>query len=328
MGADQESFKREGEAESAAVYRVLPKAQRLPAEPILTPRQGNKYWWEKRGTFNPGVALYRDKIILLYRAYDEFRISRLGLAKSRDGIHFRRYSLPVVDTDPTDMDERLGIEDPRITKIDGTYYIIHTAASYHRVGTVSDISGVMDYIPWRVRVAMHSTRDFKHFVHHDVILPEIPAKNGCLLPEKINGAFGLYYRQRNELKLSFTHDFVTWFDTQTITWPVPQEWQSGKFGLGSQPIICEQGYLLVYHAVDQLRHYRLGLMLLDRHDPTRLLWYSSSILEPEMLWEKEGYVPNVVYSCGAIVQKDELWIYYGAADCVTGRAILPLKGIL
>lgn len=325
MGSDQQSNDRE--QVGPAAYRILPKATRSPIEPVIAPRAGESYWWEKRGTFNPGVTMYNDKIVLLYRAYDEFRISRLGLATSEDGINFKRFDLPVIDTDPADTDERLGIEDPRITEIDGTYYIVHTVASYHSVGTVSDISGVMDYIPWRVRVAMHSTTDFKHFVHHDVILPEIPAKNGCLLPEKNNGVFALYYREHSDLKLSFTRDFMTWFDTQTIAWPAPQEWQLGKFGIGSQPIACREGYLLVYHAVDQTRHYRLGLMLLDRHDPTRLLWYSSPVLEPEMVWEKEGYVPNVVYCCGALRHNDELWIYYGAADYVTGRAVLPLKGI-
>ena len=327
MTSDPVSPEEKKQAKAGAAYRVLPKAQRMPDEPIITPRQGDQYWWEKKGTFNPGVAQYQNEIVLLYRAYDQFRISRFGLAKSDDGVHFTRYELPAIDTDPTDMDERLGIEDPRITEIDGTYYIIHTAAAYHAIGTVSDISGVMDYIPWRVRIAMHTTKDFKSFIRHDVILPEVPAKNGCLLPEKINGAFGLYYREHNQLKLSFTHDFMSWFDTQTITWPVPEVWQSNKVGISSQPIICEQGYLLVYHAVDQLAHYRLGLMLLDRRFPTRLKWYSSPILEPETLWEKEGFVPNVVYSCGALIKNDELWIYYGAADYVTGRAVLPIKEI-
>lgn len=308
-------------------YRELPQAKRSPEEPVLVPREGNDYWWEKKGTFNPGACMYQNKVILLYRAYDEFRISRFGIATSKDGIQFDRPDLPGIDTDPTDPDERLGIEDPRITEIEGTYYIVCTAASYHRVGTVSDVSGVMDHIPWRVRIGMYSTTDFQNYIRYDVILPDIPAKNGCLLPEKVNGAFALYYRQRHELKLSFTHDFVTWFDTQTIDWPTPKEWQENKFGLGSQPIACKEGYLLVYHAVDQLQHYRLGLMLIDRKDPSRLLWYSSSILEPEMQWEREGYIPNVVYSCGAVVRNEELWIYYGAADYVTGRAVMPLSSI-
>lgn len=309
-------------------FKELPKATRAPANPILEPRTDDAHWWERNGLFNAGVTEYKEQIILLYRAYDTFRISRLGLAHSKDGIHFTRYDHPAIDTDPQDPDERLGIEDPRVTKIDDTYYIVHTVASYHAIGAVSDISGVMDYVPWRVRIAMHSTKDFKKYIHHDVILPDLPAKNGCLLPEKVDGAFALYYRQHQEFKLSFTRDFQTWYGTQTIAWPAPRPWQEAKFGLGAPPLITAAGNLMVYHAVDKEGVYRIGLMMFDRKDPAHLLWYSGPILEPEMSYEKSGFIPNVVYACGAIIRNDELWIYYGAADRVIGRAILPLEAVL
>lgn len=309
--------------------RTLPPAQRSPAEPILTSRTGNEFWWESNGVFNPGVTEYNGKILLLYRAYDTFRISRFGLATSDDGVHFTQQHYPAIDLDPNDTDERLGIEDPRITKIDSTYYIVHTAASYHPVGHVSDVVGVMDYIPMRVRVAMHSTKDWKKFHHHDVLLLDIPAKNGCLLPEKIDGRFALYYREKTEvsdiLKIAFSTDLKSWKDTQTITWPPPDPWQAFKFGLGSQPIALPAGYLMVYHAVDADKVYRLGLMMMDRRDPTRILWQSNSILQPELPYERVGFIPNVVYSCGALIRNNELWIYYGAADHVIARAVLPLK---
>lgn len=308
--------------------RELPKAERQPNHPIIEPRQGNQHWWERNGTFNPGVAEYNNRVVLLYRAYDMFRLSRLGLAVSTDGVNFTCFDNPAIDTDPADTDERLGIEDPRVTKIDGTYYIVHTAASYHRVGTASDISGVMDYIPWRVRVAMHSTRDFKHYVHHDVILPNVPAKNGCLLPDKLNDHFALYYRQRQQLKLAFTNDFQRWFGIKTIVWPRSSTWQPVKIGIGSPPLLTQDGYLMIYHTTDEDMVYRLGLMLFDRLDPSRIVWYSTPILEPEMPYEREGYIPNVVYSCGALIRSGELWIYYGGADRVIGRAVLPLSGIV
>lgn len=303
-------------------------AVRSPANPILEPRTDDAHWWERNGVFNPGVTEYKGQVMLLYRAYDTFRISRLGLAHSKDGVHFTRYDHPAIDTNPQDPDERLGIEDPRVTKIDDTYYIVHTAASYHVIGTASDISGVMDFVPWRVRIAMHSTKDFKRYIHHDVILPDLPAKNGCLLPEKVNGAFVFYYRQHHQLKLSFTKDFVTWFGTEEIAWPTPEPWQKAKFGVGSPPVVTEAGNLMIYHGVDGAGVYRIGLMMFDRQDPARLLWYSDPILEPEMPYEKSGFIPNVVYACGAIIRDNELWIYYGAADRVIGRAILPLEPVL
>ncbi len=312
--------------------RILPLAQRSPEQPILSPRLDKEFWWESNGVFNPGVTEYKGKIVLLYRAYDAFRISRLGLAMSEDGVHFEQHPIPAIDTDPDDPDERLGIEDPRITKIDSTYYIVHTAASYHPIGHPSDVRGVMEFIPWRVRVAMHSTEDFDTFYHHDVLLLDIPAKNGCLLPEKIGDRFALYYRELSEgsdiLKIAFSHDLEVWEDTVTITWPSPDPWQAFKFGLGSQPIATPQGFLMVYHAVDVNQVYRLGLMMIDRQNPTRILWHSNPILEPEQPYERTGYVPNVVYSCGAVIRNNELWIYYGASDSVIGRAILPLDKIL
>lgn len=316
-------------------YRDLPQAHRDPEHPILEPRQDAQYWWETLGTFNPGVTEYNGKVILLYRAYDQFRISRFGLADSTDGIKFQTYDLPAVDTDPNDPYERLGIEDARITKIDDTYYILHTSASYHSVQQTSDVHGVMEHLPWRVRVGMRTTKDFKTFEKHGIILPDTPAKNACLLPEKIDGAFAVLYRQHQHhpdegeiLKLAFTHDFVTWHDTHTGIWPKPEKWQQGKFGLGSPPITTPHGFLMVYHAVDAQGAYRLGLMMLDRQDPCHIIWFSDPILEPTMSYEKEGFVPNVVYCCGALLRNQDLWIYYGAADRVTARAVLSLKDIL
>lgn len=318
------------------VYRDdIGQAHRAPGSPILEARQGEKFWWEENGVFNPGVAEYNSKVLLLYRAYDQFRISRFGLADGTDGINFQTYDLPAVDTDPDDPYERLGIEDARITKLDDTYYILHTSASYHAVHQTGDVHGIMEHLPWRVRVGMRTTKDFKDFKKHGIILPDTPAKNACLLPETIDGAYAVLYRQHQHdpdegeiLKLALTHDFVTWHDTRTGVWPKPVEWQQGKFGLGSQPISTPQGFLMVYHAVDAHNTYRLGLLLLDRKDPSHIIWFSSPILEPDLPYEKEGFVPNVVYSCGALLRGQELWIYYGAADHVIARAIMPLNNIL
>lgn len=316
---------------AAPQQKTMPPAERAPARPLITPRQGQEFWWESNGTFNPGVTEYKDNIILLYRAYDSFHISRLGLAHSRDGVTFTQYPHPAIDTDPADPHERLGIEDPRITKIGQTYYIVHTVSSYHRVGAKADVNGALDYIPWRVRIALHTTKDFKTYEHWNVILPDVPAKNGCLLPEKVDGRFALYYRELTEganvLKITFSTDLRTWQDTAVIAWPTPASWQAFKFGLGSPPIALPAGYLIVYHAVDEQQIYRLGLMMFDRRDPARILWHSNPILEPTAPYEQEGYVPNVVYCCGALLRDNELWIYYGAADKVIGRAILPLHTI-
>ncbi len=306
------------------------RAIRSPQEPIIIPRTDNVHWWERNGIFNAGATEYRDQVILIYRAYDDYRMSRLGIANSRDGVHFKLHDHPIIDTDPADEFERIGIEDPRVTQIEDTYYIVHTSASYKKIGEISDVS-VGDYIPWRVRTGMHSTKDFKSFTHHGVVLPDVPAKNASLLPEKIDDQFAMYYREFTPtgevLKISYTKDFSSWSNTKVIPWPAKEDWTGLKFGLGSQPIIIPEGYLIVSHGVDLKGTYRLGIMLFDRKDPSRLLLHTGPILEPEMLYEKEGFVPNVVYTCGALVCGDELWIYYGGADRVIGRAILHMKDI-
>jgi len=71
-------------------------AQRNPAHPIIIPRTSDQHWWERNGTFNPGVTEYQGKIVLLYRAYDDFRISRLGYAESEDGINFTLRDNPAI----------------------------------------------------------------------------------------------------------------------------------------------------------------------------------------------------------------------------------------
>ena len=311
----------------------LEGATREPEKPIIQPRAGGKFWWEKNGTFNPGVTQYKDSIILAYRAYDTSYVSRLGIANSRDGINFTQYDHPAIDTDPSDPYERIGIEDPRITKIGATYYIVHTAASYLRIDENLHKNGIGEDTPWRVRVAMHTTDDFKTYNHHGVILPDASAKNAALFPEKINNSFCLIYRewigQDSIIQISFTDNFQNWKNTKELHLPAKENpWMEFKWGIGSQPILTDKGFLIIYHGVDNERTYRLGLLMLDRKDPSQILWYTTPILEPIMPYEKVGYVPNVVYSCGAILRDKILWIYYGAADYVVGRAVMDVSKLI
>lgn len=309
------------------------RARRDPARPIIEPRAGDRYWWEKNGTFNPGVAEYEGKIVLLYRAYDDFHISRLGLAVSDDGLTFQRFDQPVIDTDPDDPHERLGIEDPRVTRVGDTYYILHTSASYHRVGEQVDPRSVMGYLPWRVRVGMHTTHNFQSFIHHGIIFPHIPAKNSCLLPERVDGRFAVYYREygatggQEVMKLAFTNDFSEWFDITPVVLLRREVWQNYKIGFGAPPLLTPEGWLMVYHAMDEDKVYRLGLLLLDRKNPARVVGQIGPIMQPEMSYELNGFIPNVVYCCGALMRGDELWLYYGGGDRVIGRAIVDLRNL-
>jgi len=98
-------------------------------------------------------------------------------------------------------------------------------------------------------------------------------------------------------------------------------WEHQKIGLDAPPIRVPEGWLMLYHAVDANMIYRLGLVLLDGENPTRVLKRTDEpILQPEAEWEVEGDVKNVVFTCGAVLLGDDLWVYYGGADTVIGLA--------
>lgn len=308
---------------------TLLRVRRAEQNPILAPRAEAVHWWEQHGVFNAAAAEYEGKIVLLYRAVDPLMISRLGLAISEDGVSFERLDLPVVDADPNEPFERLGVEDPRMTRIGDTYYVVYTAASLHRLGEeVPDLAGISADIPWRVRVALMSTKDFKSFTRHGIILPDITAKNAMLLPGKVGGRYALYYRHGIRPMVGYSEDILHWSDCREIHWPDPEPWEALKIGAGAPPIETERGWLMVYHAVDANRVYRLGLALFERDDPSKLIKRAGPIMEPEEEYERVGYVPNVVFTCGLVPRGDDILLYYGGADYVIGLAHMSLSEAL
>lgn len=302
---------------------------RSAKNPILAPRSEPVHWWEMHGVFNAAAAEYEGKVVLLYRAVDPLMISRLGLAISEDGETFERLSEPAVDADPNEPFERLGVEDPRMTLIGDTYYVVYTAASLHKMGEpIPDIAGISTDIPWRVRVALMSTQDFKNFTRHGVILPELTAKNAMLLPGKVRDRYVLYYRRGVTPMVAYSEDMLHWTDHEEILWPEPEPWEAMKIGGGAPPLEMEKGWLMVYHAVDANRVYRLGLALFERENPVCLIKRIGPILEPEEPYERTGYIPNVVFTCGLVQRGDEVLLYYGGADYVIGLARLSLSEAL
>ncbi|MER3475131.1 MAG: glycosidase, partial [Armatimonadota bacterium] len=110
--------------------------------------------------------------------------------------------------------------------------------------------------------------------------------------------------------------------------PRPGTWESLKIGAGAPPIKTEYGWLLFYHGVDDNRVYRLGVALLDLKDPSKVIKrYDKPVLSPETQWEKEGQVPNVVFTCGAVEIDETYFVYYGGADTVIGVATISKKEI-
>lgn len=302
------------------------KLQRSKNNPILTP---SNLPWEDMLVFNPAATMFKDKVYLIYRAMGKTDIySRLGLAISADGIHFERKKDPLY-YGGGHPNESLGIEDPRIVKIDDTYYITYTAVSENLYAEVNP-NWWKEKIDKRPKIALSTTKDFLSFVDHDVIVPNLNGKNSSFFPKKTNGEYWLLYRAGvGKTYFEKSQSLTDWHNGYPIFEERPGMWDCVRTGIGSPPIETEKGWLLFYHGVDQTNTYRLGIMFLDLEDPLKILYRSPEpILEPETDYEKYGYVNNVVFTCGAVEKDDLYYVYYGAADEVIGVATVEKKLVL
>ena len=201
--------------------------------------------------------------------------------------------------------EHRGIEDPRITEIDGEYYIMYTAAS--------------GYGP---RLALAKTADFNEF-ERMFLISEPDNKDGALFPRKIKSRYARLDRpmtgDMGNIWISYSDDLVNWGDSRVVLPVGSDSWDSWRVGASAPPIETRYGWLEIYHGVRATSHgpiYRLGAAMLDLEDPSKVLCRSSiPILTPREYYERVGDIPNVVFSTGALMDEgEEITIYYGAAD--------------
>ena len=304
------------------------KLKRFTGNPILKPTLNS---WENKGVFNCGAAIFDNRILLLYRAQGNDNISRFGLAFSDDGYTISdRLPDPIFVPDPDSEYEKLGVEDPRISKIGDTYYIVYTAASlYPAVFTDVPEERPSGEIPWRIRLSVAHTRDFRSFDRHGVIVSHIDSKDGALFPELVHDEMLLIHRVRPEIRLAVANDVNHFKERGPIIGPRGSGWDSDLVGAGAPPIKTPHGWVMIYHGVNDKHEYGLGLALIDPHDPLHILARTEEpILTPEEAYEKVGIVNNVVFTCGAVKMGDELLVYYGAADKVIGVASMPYRQLI
>jgi beta-1,2-mannobiose phosphorylase / 1,2-beta-oligomannan phosphorylase len=298
---------------------------RFSGNPVLEP---TKNWWECRAVFNAAAVYHNGRVHLLYRALGDDFLSRFGYASSKDGIHFDvRSKQPVMESDPNDPLERLGCEDPRATLIDGKFYLAYTVASVYPASHPPPIGS--NGAPWRTRVALASTTDFQIFKRHGVIVPDIDSKNAALFPEKIGGKYFLMHRVFPDLWLCQSEDLLHWETHKVLINPRPGCWDATKVGAGAPPMKTELGWLEIYHGVSSDGVYGLGVLLLDLDDPFKVLYRSESpILTPDLEFEKDGIVPNVVFTCGVVEKDGQYVVYYGGADKAIGVATIGKNELL
>ena len=286
------------------------KLERYPFNPILSPRPD--HIWESRFVFNPAVVYDGELFHMLYRAQGEDMVSRFGYAVSTDGIHFNRLENPVFE--PQTDEEMYGVEDPRITFLEGYYYVLYTA-----------------YSPEGTRISLARTKNFITYERFGVVIPDVDNKDAALFPEKIGGKYVMLHRIHPDIWLAFSDDLIHWGDFVKIASPRKGMWDDLKIGAGAPPIKTEYGWLLLYHGVQKAKRpvYRLGFLLLDLEDPTKVLKRSEEpVLEPELPWEKFGGVPNVVFSDAMVEYSGKLYVYYGAADNHIALATIDLDEVI
>lgn len=245
-------------------------------------------------------------------------MSYLLLARSRDGIHFDISDQPFLM--PETPEEEYGIEDARISCIDGVYYITYAAVSRRGVAT-----------------ALARTRDFCRVERLGIIFPPMN-KDVVLFPEKIDGCYVALHRPdtdpytRPAMWLASSPDLVNWGQHRFLMAPRPGKWDGGRIGAGTAPLKTSQGWVEIYHGADQQDVYRLGVLLLAPDDPGRIIYRAEKpLLAPQAEYELEGFFSNVVFTNGMATfpgREDELVLYYGAADKYICAVRLTMEDLL
>ena len=175
---------------------------------------------------------------------------------------------------------------------------------------------------------MIETEDFLHFKISTLNGPEVRNKGFALFPRKVNGQYVMLSRQDNEnIYLMYSDMRHFWYNKQLIAKPT-YAWEFVQLGNCGSPIETDAGWLVLTHGVGPMRQYTLGAFLLDRDDPARVIGRLDEPLLTPNAQEREGYVPNVVYSCGALLHGRELIIPYAMSDYASTFATVPLDDVL
>jgi predicted GH43/DUF377 family glycosyl hydrolase len=243
-------------------------------------------------------------------------ISHFRIARSKDGLHFAIDDSPAMSA--TNIVEMYGIEDPRITHIDDTYWINYSA--------ISPITGVT--------TCLASTKDFTTFERHGIIFTP-DNKDISIFPAKINGRYYALNRPASaeykfrDIWISESPDLIHWGNHKSLFSARPDFWDNGRIGSSAVPFLCDAGWVEIYHGSSKDNRYCLGVSIHEKEDPTKVLARSETpLMEPEADYEINGFFGNVIFNCGALYEDGMVKIYYGAADEVIGYAEISLEDLL
>lgn len=293
---------------------------RAPSNPIIRPGDVPA---PCMAVCNPGAHLEGDDVVLLLRVIDPDNHSHIWVARSRDGASDWRYNpAPLLGPSvSTAWYETEGAEDARVvwSPERGEYVVAYVGVSRFGAG-----------------VCLATTRDFSEVTPLGLVIHPYN-KDAALFPRQIGGRYYLLHRPTagplENIWVADSDNLTEWGNPRCVLEESDQPgWYSGKVGAGPPPIETEHGWLLIFHGV-QLEEtgwlYRVGLALLDREDPSRILAKTPQwVFGPEAAYEMQPPKPGIVFPCGAVIREGVLSLYYGAADSTVCLATAPLQSLL
>lgn len=269
--------------------------------------------------WNAAVAKVDDGYLLLITVETLEGQYCIVRARSEDGLSFEIDPRPLVSqqlSSPNAMYESGGIRDPRITRVNGWYYVTYTADGDHGL-----------------RIGLLKTEDFEDF-QWLAYVSQVDVKNGAMFPRQIDGHYTMLKRPDAgwSIWLSHSDDLTFWGREQCVMTPRGGHWDAHRIGPAGPPIEIDEGWLLLYYGEKSTSAgplVRLGAAILDRQRPWLVTGRSNiPILTPRERYERIGDVPNVVFSCGALLEGDELIVYYGASDSCICRGTARLADVV
>jgi len=320
---------------------------------ILEPTKNS---FESKGVLNPGCYQDGKYVHMFYRALDKDMKSSIGYAKLEGPNKIiKRYQKPILSRE-YDY-EKQGVEDPRIIKINKTFYLFYVA--YDGKNAVTAYATSTDLKTFKKRgiitpnITYEKVRNIlekkdlkKEYSEHALIYENNIGKNVLfwakdifIFPKKINGKFYLITRTLPEIQIipfsnfkELNNNFWKKYFNNLQKYIVIEnkEWFEKKhIGGGCPPIETKDGWLLIYHAVDLNQNYYACAALIDKKNPLKLIAkLKEPLFSPTKYWEKKGIIPNVVFATGSAQFNDNLYIYYGAADKRIAVAEIKLNDLL
>src|SRR3989344_3675779 len=313
------------------------RVKRFIGNPILSPNPQNA--WEGKAAFNPCPVEYLDKTYLLYRAESSdqkiggknFPLSTIGICESSDRVSFENRRQFIKNEFSW---EKYGCEDPRVTKIDDKFYIFYTALSKYPPDKES------------IRIGLAISKDLKKIEEKHLVTP-FNAKAMNIFPKKINGNFvGILTADTDVLPSKIG---IAYFKSEDQIWD-ERYWQNwyrkidhyvlpllrstdDQVEVGAVPIETEKGWLLIFSYIKNYlsseKIFGIEIVLLDLDNPLKIIGkIEEAFMVPEKDYELKGNVPNIIFPSGAIINNNEVGIYYGACDTSCCLATFSLKEVL